>query len=149
MAYIDRLIEKNEQIYEFRAEGRLNKVAIEKVVADHIVQKLHEQGRSSVGIKTCSNRNLEYTVSKYLEEGKDMLELTIYGMGFFLCTLLIRYMLFKVRKNHNHGQNSIWVGSRAILGLCFVGIINNKIGYLAAILGFICANEVGKAAGWH
>ena len=58
MAYIDRLIEKNEQIYEFRAEGRLNKVAIEKVVADHIVQKLHEQGRSSVGIKTCSNREL-------------------------------------------------------------------------------------------
>ena len=32
---------------------------------------------------------------------------------------------------------------------CFIGIINNKIGYLAAILGFICANEVGKAAGWH
>lgn len=58
MAYIDRLIEKNERIYEFRAEGRLNKVAIEKEVADHIVQKLHEQGRSSVGIKTCSNRKL-------------------------------------------------------------------------------------------
>ena len=63
-------------------------------------------------------------------------------MGFFLCTLLIRYMLFKVRKNHNHGPNSIWVGSRAIWGLCFVGIINNKIGYLAAILGFICVDEV-------
>ena len=78
-----------------------------------------------------------------------MLELTIYGMGFFLCTLLIRYMLFKVRKNHNHGPNSIGVGSRAILGLCFVGIINNKIGYLAAILGFICADEAGKAVGWH
>ena len=58
MAYIDRLIEKNERIYEFRAEGRLNKVAIEKEVADHIVQKLHEQERSSVGIKTCSNREL-------------------------------------------------------------------------------------------
>ena len=39
-----------------------------------------------------------------------MLELTIYGIGFFLCTLLIRYMLFKVRKNHNHGPNSVWVG---------------------------------------
>lgn len=39
MAYIDRLIEKNERIYEFRAEGRLNKVAIEKEVVDHIVQK--------------------------------------------------------------------------------------------------------------
>lgn len=58
MAYIDRLIEKNERIYEFRAEGRLNKVAIEKEVADYIVQKLYEQGRSSFGIKTCSNRKL-------------------------------------------------------------------------------------------
>lgn len=58
MAYIDRLIEQNEQVYEFRAEGRLNKSAIEKEIADHIVQRFHEQGRNSVGIKTCSNRNL-------------------------------------------------------------------------------------------
>ncbi|UOX55224.1 transglutaminase domain-containing protein [Dorea longicatena] len=58
MAYIDRLIELNERIYEFRAEGRLNKIAIEKEVSDHIVQRFHEQGRSSVGIKTCSNREL-------------------------------------------------------------------------------------------
>lgn len=58
MAYIDRLIEQNAQIYEFRAEGRLNKAGIEKEVTDHIVQRLHEQGRSSVGIKTCSNKNL-------------------------------------------------------------------------------------------
>ena len=58
MAYIDRLIEKNERIYEFRAEGRLNKIAIEKEVADQIVQKLYEQGRSSVGIRTCSNKEL-------------------------------------------------------------------------------------------
>ena len=58
MVYIDRLIEQNEQIYEFRAEGRLNKAGIEKEVADRIVQRLHERGRSSVGIKTCSNRNL-------------------------------------------------------------------------------------------
>ena len=78
---------------------------------------------------------LEYTVSKYLEEGKDMMEFTIYGIGFFLCTLLIQYMLFKVRKNHNHGPNGIWVGNRAILVLCVVGIMNHKIGYLAAILG--------------
>lgn len=28
-----------------------------------------------------------------------MLELTIYGIGFFLCILLIQYMLFKFRKN--------------------------------------------------
>lgn len=78
-----------------------------------------------------------------------MMEFTIYGIGFFLCTLLIQYMLFKVRKNHNHGLNGIWVGNRAILVLCVVGIMNHKIGYLAAILGFIFADEAGKAAGWH
>lgn len=58
MAYIDRLIEKNERIYEFREEGRLNKVVVEKEVADYIVQKLYEQGRSSVGIRKCSNKEL-------------------------------------------------------------------------------------------
>ncbi|BEI60787.1 hypothetical protein Blut17040_18160 [Blautia luti] len=78
-----------------------------------------------------------------------MLELTIYGLFFFLFTLLIQYMLFKLRKNHNHGANGIWVGSRAIIVLCMVGIVNHRIEYLAAILGFICADEVGKAAGWH
>lgn len=45
MAYIDRLIAKNEKIYEFRAEGRLNKSAIEKEVADYIVQKLQADGK--------------------------------------------------------------------------------------------------------
>lgn len=78
-----------------------------------------------------------------------MLELMIYGIGFFVCTLLIQYMLFKLRKNHNYGPNSVWVGNRAILVLCVVGIINHNIGYLAAILGFICADEAGKALGWH
>lgn len=58
MAYIDRLMEQNERIYEFCAESRLNKAGIEKEVTDHIVQKLREQGRSSVGIKTCSNKGL-------------------------------------------------------------------------------------------
>lgn len=57
MVYIDRLLEKNEQIYEFRVEGRLNKGAIEKEVADHIVQRLYKQG-SCVAIKTRSNKKL-------------------------------------------------------------------------------------------
>lgn len=78
-----------------------------------------------------------------------MLELVIYGSVFFVCTLLIQYMLFKLRKNHNHGSNGVWVGSRAIMVLCVIGIINHNIGYLAAIFGFICADEAGKAVGWH
>lgn len=78
-----------------------------------------------------------------------MLELTIYGIGFFLCTLLLQYLLFKVRKNHNYGPTRVWVGSRAILVLCVVGIIDHNVGYLAAIVGFICADEVGKRMRWH
>ena len=78
-----------------------------------------------------------------------MLGFVIYGIGYFVVTLLIQYMLFKLRKNHNHGPNGIWVGSSAIIVLCVIGIINHKIGYLAAILGFICADEAGKAVGWH
>lgn len=78
-----------------------------------------------------------------------MLEFVIYGLGYFVVTLLIQYMLFKLRKNHNHGPSGIWVGTRAIMVLCVIGIINHNIGYLAAILGFICADEAGKAVGWH
>ena len=92
---------------------------------------------------------LEYIGWKYRDEVEDMLELVIYGIGLFLCTLLIQYLLYKIRKNHNHGANSIWVGNRAIIVLCVVGIMNHNIGYLAAILGFICADEAGKAVGWH
>lgn len=58
MAYIDRLIEKNEKIYEFRVEGRLKKSAIEKEVADYIVQKLQVYGRNCGRVKTSSNKEL-------------------------------------------------------------------------------------------
>ena len=70
-----------------------------------------------------------------------MLEFVIYGIGYFVCTLLIQYMLFKLRKNYNHGPNGVWVGTRAIMILCVIGIINHKISYLA--------DEVGKAAGYY
>ncbi len=58
MAYIDKLLEQNERVYEFRVGGRLNKVTIEKEVIDHIVQRLQKQGRTSVRIKIYSNRKL-------------------------------------------------------------------------------------------
>ena len=58
MAYIDWLIEQNERIYEFRVEGKLNKDGIEREAAEHIVRRLHEQGRSNARIKTCSNKEL-------------------------------------------------------------------------------------------
>lgn len=58
MAYIDSLIKKDEHIFEFRAEERLNKSGIEKEVADHILQKLHEKGIKNFGIKIYSNKKI-------------------------------------------------------------------------------------------
>lgn len=58
MAYIDKLVEQNTQIYEFRIEGKLNKVAIEKEIADHIVQRLYELRRNNIGVKTYFNKEL-------------------------------------------------------------------------------------------
>lgn len=78
-----------------------------------------------------------------------MLKLVIYGIGFFICALVIQYMFYIIRKNHNQGLNGIWVGNRTVIVLCVVGIMNHNIGYLAAILGFICADEIGKAVGWY
>ena len=58
MAYIDKLVEQQANVVEFRAESRLNKSAIEKDVSDYILQKLQEQGKSRVGIRTYANRSL-------------------------------------------------------------------------------------------
>lgn len=58
MAYIDKLVEQQANVLEFRAESRLNKSAIEKDVSDYILQKLQEQGKSRVGIRTYVNRSL-------------------------------------------------------------------------------------------
>ena len=58
MAYIDKQIEQNERVYEFRTEGRLNKAAIEKEVTAYILQKLQKQSKCNIETKTCVNKEL-------------------------------------------------------------------------------------------
>ena len=58
MAYIDKLVEQQANVFEFRAESRLNRSAIEKEVSDYIGQKLQEQGESKICIRTYANRSL-------------------------------------------------------------------------------------------
>ena len=77
------------------------------------------------------------------------MEVVIYGVGFWICTLCIQLFFYKIRKNHNNGRNGIWVGSRAIVVICIIGILTHNINYLAAVLGFILADEIGKVEGWH
>lgn len=75
-----------------------------------------------------------------------MLEIIMYGVGFFLITLLIQYLLSK-RKNKS--KLSIWEGTSVIIAICMMGIVFQNINYFAAILGFVVADGIGKEIGWH
>lgn len=75
-----------------------------------------------------------------------MLEMILYAVGFFLVTLLIQYLLSK-RKNRS--KLTIWQGTSSIVAICILGIVFQNINYLAAILGFVIADEIGKEVGWH
>lgn len=78
-----------------------------------------------------------------------MLETILYAVGFFIFTIFLQWLLYKVRKNHNQGNSAIWVGSGAIIVICVMGLMTKNVDYFAALLGFIVGDEVGKQAGWQ
>lgn len=58
MMYIDRLIEQNKNKIEFRVEGNLNKIPVKEKVSNYVLQKLYEQDKKSVKIRTYANRKI-------------------------------------------------------------------------------------------
>lgn len=78
-----------------------------------------------------------------------MLEIIMYAVGFFICTIFLQWFLHKVRKNHNQGNSAIWVGTGAIIVICVIGLMTKNVNYFAAVLGFVIGDEVGKQAGWQ
>ena len=78
------------------------------------------------------------------QRNERMLEKILYIVIFFLCAIFLQWIMHKVRKNHNKGDTAIFVGNGAIMG-----IVNNDINFLYAVLGFVLGDEVGKIAGWH
>lgn len=78
-----------------------------------------------------------------------MLEIILYGVGFFLVTIGIQAFLHKVRKNGNKGSTGIWTGMVTTITICILGIIMGKISFLAAVIGFVVADEIGEKIGWH
>lgn len=78
-----------------------------------------------------------------------MSEYILYGILFFVCTLIIQYITHKVRKNQNKGKNSFYTGVEVVIGLAIIGLIQGEIVFLAAIIGFIIADELGKSFDWH
>ena len=77
-----------------------------------------------------------------------MLELVIYGIGFFLITILVQYSIYKIRNNVPQNKNGVMVGKNAIIALCMLGLISNNIYFLSAVIGLAIDDEIGKIMGW-
>ncbi len=78
-----------------------------------------------------------------------MLEYVLFAVGFFVITVMIQYILYKARKNHNKGKYKIWAGVECVIIICILGIINKNLAYFAGVIGYIVANEIGIYANWH
>lgn len=77
-----------------------------------------------------------------------MFELVLYGVGFFLITLLIQYILSSIKKKRR-SVSHVWTGINAVISICAMGIVFKEINYFAAVIGFLLADEIGKSNGWH
>lgn len=75
------------------------------------------------------------------------MDYVLYAVGFFLCTILIQYLLHKLNKNKR--KVKIWSGKNPIIVICTLGIIQTNISYLAAVIGFVVADEIGRVIGWN
>lgn len=81
-------------------------------------------------------------------EDMQMLETILYVSGFLLVTLLLQYSLFKLRGNHNQ-SNPIWAGPNTVIVICVMGLVLRKVVFLAAVIGYVIADDIGKRQHWH
>lgn len=77
------------------------------------------------------------------------MEYWLYGIGYFILTLMIQYVLFKFRKNHNRGASSIWTGNTIVIILCVLGLLTQELNKFAAVIGYVLADRIGKEMGWY
>ncbi len=77
-----------------------------------------------------------------------LLKIFMYGIGFFLITILVKYSIYKIRNNVPQNKNGVMVGKNAIIALCMLGLISNNIYFLSAVIGLAIADEIGKIMGW-
>lgn len=76
-----------------------------------------------------------------------MWEIMIYAVAFFLITLLIQYLFYKARRNRGK-NNTFWTGRHTAIIMCTIGIWQEDVNVLGAVLGFLIADEIGKKLGW-
>lgn len=77
-----------------------------------------------------------------------LLKIFMYGIGFFLITILVQYSIYKIRNNVPQNKNGVMVGKNTIIALCMLGLISNNIYFLSAVIGLAIADEIGKIMGW-
>ena len=77
-----------------------------------------------------------------------LLKIFMYGIEFFLITILVQYSIYKIRNNVPQNKNGVMVGKNAIIALCMLGLISNNIYFLSAVIGLAIADEIGNIMGW-
>lgn len=77
-----------------------------------------------------------------------MIEYIVYGIGFFIITIVLQYILSRTCIFSKKGIK-IWRGKECIIGMCMLGILLNKMTFFAAILGFVLGDNVAISMGWH
>ena len=77
-----------------------------------------------------------------------LLKIFMYGIGFFMITILVQYSIYKIRHSVPQNKNGVMVGKNAIIALCMLGLISNNIYFLSAVIGLAIADEIGKIMGW-
>ena len=81
--------------------------------------------------------------------GTKMVMYMIYGICFFIITLLIQFIINKINNQRNGNKIKIWMGYHVVICLCVLGLVTNNLHYLASVIGFVIADEIGKKQGWQ
>ena len=64
----------------------------------------------------------------------DVLKMFMYGIGFFIATILMQYLFYKVKHNTPQGTNGIMVGTNAIVAICVLGVISHNVCFFPQLL---------------
>lgn len=78
-----------------------------------------------------------------------MWEYVIFAIGFFVITLIIQGIEYKLIDPKSIWNNFRFTGKEAIICIAVIGLVQKDLTYLASIIGFVTADEAGKSLGWH
>lgn len=89
-------------------------------------------------------------LEKTKDKGEQIMGMyVLYAACFFAITLLIQFLLRKVNCKRNNANVNIWTGYQVVICLCILGLVTGRLHFLASVIGFVVADEIGKKSGWH